>query len=112
MIRSSPYCRDVQVDPREVTVELETDEQGVAELLRQLVSQGVPVRSYADKDPTLEDVFMMVTRSYWALSKIEITLLMISMRISFFLIARAVSMAQYILTTTQIILTPTIATIG
>jgi ABC-2 type transport system ATP-binding protein len=63
IIRSSPYCRDVQVDDRQITVELETDDAGVAELLRQLVaSPGVRVRSYADKDPTLEDVFMMVTK--------------------------------------------------
>lgn len=62
IIRSSPHCRDVQVDNRQVTVELETDDQGVAELLRQLMSAGVAVRSFADKDPTLEDVFMMVTK--------------------------------------------------
>jgi ABC-2 type transport system ATP-binding protein len=62
VIRSSPYCRDVQVDDRQVTAELETDDRGVAELLNQLVAAGVSVRSYADKDPTLEDVFMMVTK--------------------------------------------------
>jgi hypothetical protein len=27
-----------------------------------MVAQGVGVRSYADKDPTLEDVFMLVTK--------------------------------------------------
>ena len=62
IIRSSPHCRDVQVEERQVTAELETDDSGVAELLRQLVVANVGVRSFADKDPTLEDVFMMVTK--------------------------------------------------
>jgi ABC-2 type transport system ATP-binding protein len=62
VIRSSPHCRDVQVDERQVTIELESDDQGVAELLRQLVSVGAQVRSFAEKDPTLEDVFMLVTK--------------------------------------------------
>jgi ABC-2 type transport system ATP-binding protein len=62
IVRSSPHCRDVQADDGRVTVELETDERGVAEVLRQLVTAGVQVRSYAEKDPTLEDVFMLVTK--------------------------------------------------
>lgn len=62
IIRSSPACRDVQIEDRQVTVELETDDAGVAELLQQLVRQNVPIRSYAEKDPTLEDVFMLVTK--------------------------------------------------
>jgi ABC-2 type transport system ATP-binding protein len=62
VIRSSPHCRDVQVAPQEIVAELETDDQGVAELLKQLIASGVGVRSYAEKDPSLEDVFMMVTK--------------------------------------------------
>jgi ABC-2 type transport system ATP-binding protein len=62
LIRSSPHCRDVQVDGRQVTVEFEADDAGVAELLRQLVHAGIGVRSFAEKDPTLEDVFMLVTK--------------------------------------------------
>ena len=62
IVRSSPHCRDVQVDGRQATVELETDDQGVAEILRQLISAGIEVRSFAEKDPTLEDVFMLVTK--------------------------------------------------
>ena len=63
IIRSSPYVRDVQVDNLIVTAELETDDSGVAEVLGQLNSDlGVKVRSFAEKDPTLEDVFMMVTK--------------------------------------------------
>ena len=62
VIRSSPYCREVQVEEQKVIAELETDDAGVAELLAQLMANQVEVRSYADKDPTLEDVFMLVTK--------------------------------------------------
>ena len=62
VIRSSPHCRDVQVEDHRATVELATDDKGVAELLNQLIAQRVNVRSFTDKDPTLEDVFMLVTK--------------------------------------------------
>lgn len=62
IIRSSPHLRDLQVEDHTVMCELETDDAGVADLLRQLVQQGVEVRSFADKEPTLEDVFMLVTK--------------------------------------------------
>ena len=62
VIRSSPFCRDVQVYDNRATIELETDDNGVAGLLQDLLSNQVKVRSYAEKDPTLEDVFMMVTK--------------------------------------------------
>ena len=63
IIRSSPYVRDVQVDNLMVTAELETDDNGVAEVLQNLNrDESVRVRSFAEKDPTLEDVFMMVTK--------------------------------------------------
>ncbi|MEY4180584.1 MAG: hypothetical protein RLY70_4158 [Planctomycetota bacterium] len=62
VIRSNPATRNVTVDEGSVTVELDTDDAGVAQLLRVMLSQGVEIRSYADKDPTLEDVFMLVTK--------------------------------------------------
>jgi ABC-2 type transport system ATP-binding protein len=43
-------------------VELEADDQRVASLLDELTRQGIRVRSFNDKDPTLEDVFMLVTK--------------------------------------------------
>ena len=62
-IRSSPFVRDVKVDKLMVTAELETDDNGVAEVLQSLNAENtVRVRSFAEKDPTLEDVFMMVTK--------------------------------------------------
>jgi ABC-2 type transport system ATP-binding protein len=62
VIRSSPHCRDVQVEDHQASVELETDDAGVAQLLEQLVANKVGIRSFAEKEPTLEDVFMMVTK--------------------------------------------------
>jgi ABC-2 type transport system ATP-binding protein len=62
VIRSSPHVRNVQVNSNSVTLELVTDDRGVAELLQQLVSQRVGIRSFAEKEPTLEDVFMLVTK--------------------------------------------------
>ena len=38
------------------------DDQGVAQLLDQLVTQGVGIRSFAEKEPTLEDVFISLAR--------------------------------------------------
>ena len=62
ILRSSPHLRDLTVDGSRITLELETDDQGVAQLLSQLIAAEVSVRSYAEKDPTLEDVFMLVTK--------------------------------------------------
>jgi ABC-2 type transport system ATP-binding protein len=62
VIRSNPHTRDVQVDDHQVTVELETDDEGVAALLSQLNASGARIRSFYEKEPTLEDVFMLVTK--------------------------------------------------
>ena len=62
VIRSSQFTRDVQVDDHSAIVELETDDQGVSDLLSQLIAHKVGVRSFAEKDPSLEDVFMLVTK--------------------------------------------------
>lgn len=62
VIRSQPHCRGVDITGNDVTVELDTDDEGVANLLDQLTAQGVRMTSFSDKDPTLEDVFMMVTK--------------------------------------------------
>lgn len=62
IVRSDPATRNVTLEEHSAIVELETDDAGIAALLDSLVRQGVGVRSFADKDPTLEDVFMMVTK--------------------------------------------------
>jgi ABC-2 type transport system ATP-binding protein len=62
MIRSMPEARDVQVENNHVTAELAADDEQVAGLLERLVAGGVRMSSFAEKEPTLEDVFMMVTK--------------------------------------------------
>jgi ABC-2 type transport system ATP-binding protein len=62
VIRSSPYVRNVAIDVNSCVVELEANDDQVNELLHQLVYNKVGVRSFAEKDPSLEDVFMMVTK--------------------------------------------------
>lgn len=62
ILRSSPYLRDIMIEDGRATVELEASGEAIADLLQQLVAAGVRVRSFAEKEPTLEDVFMMVTK--------------------------------------------------
>ncbi len=62
VIRSNPATRDVQVDGMRAMVELDGSDEVVADLLDELTRQRVRMRSFADKDPTLEDVFMLVTK--------------------------------------------------
>lgn len=62
IIRSNPEVRDLQVDGEEVTIEFSSPQHDSAAMLRQLVLADVEVRSFAEKEPTLEDVFMLVTK--------------------------------------------------
>jgi ABC-2 type transport system ATP-binding protein len=62
IIRSMPQTRDVQIDDQQVTVELAADDDQVAGLMEKLVAAGVRMSSFAEKEPTLEDVFMLVTK--------------------------------------------------
>jgi ABC-2 type transport system ATP-binding protein len=62
VIRSNPHLRNVHTDVQSAVVELATDDDGVTELLQQLVYNKVGVTSFADREPNLEDVFMMVTK--------------------------------------------------
>lgn len=62
VIRSSPHLRSLQVENQRVVAELATDDAGVADLLQQLIAQKVQLVSYGEKDPTLEDVFLTVTK--------------------------------------------------
>lgn len=62
ILRSSPALRALDVELDRVVAELETDDEGLAELMEQLLREGVRMRSFNDRDPTLEDVFMTVTK--------------------------------------------------
>ena len=62
IVRSQPETLSVDATDHTLRVELASDDEHLARLLSQLMAAGVPVRSFADKDPTLEDVFMLVTK--------------------------------------------------
>lgn len=62
LIRSDPNVRNVHVDTRSCLVEMAGEDADVERLIRQLSNAEVGLISFADKEPTLEDVFMMVTK--------------------------------------------------
>jgi len=62
IIRSLPEARDVQIENNHVTVELAAEDHQVAELLEKLIAGGVRMHSFAEKEPTLEDVFISLAR--------------------------------------------------
>lgn len=62
LLRSHPSLRSVEQTPTAVVAELETDDAGLSELMQQMIAAGVKMKSFNDRDPTLEDVFMTVTK--------------------------------------------------
>ena len=62
ILRSEPTLRGIDIDGNRATAEFETDDAGLADILTRLVHGGVKMKSFNDKDPTLEDVFMLVTK--------------------------------------------------
>ena len=62
LLRSDPKVRNVSVNTRSATVEFDGNDTDVQRLLRTLVAANCGLISFADKEPTLEDVFMMVTK--------------------------------------------------
>ena len=62
IIRSDPDVRDVQVDGSRVTIEFADANYNTAKMLAKLINNEVEVHSFAEKEPSLEDVFMTVTK--------------------------------------------------
>ncbi|MFC1596791.1 ATP-binding cassette domain-containing protein [Planctomycetota bacterium] len=62
ILRKTPETRDVRIEDSRVTVELAADEHQLAALMERLIAEGVRMHSFAEKEPTLEDVFMLVTK--------------------------------------------------
>lgn len=62
ILRSCPELRDIEIDGNRVLAEFEADEAQLAAIMTRLVEEKIPMRSFSDKEPTLEDVFMMVTK--------------------------------------------------
>jgi len=66
IVRSQPGAGDICLEGDLATVEFTGDDRQVAGLLERLVTAGIPVQSFAEKEPTLEDVFLMVTKGAMA----------------------------------------------
>ncbi len=62
ILRSCPELRDIEIQGNRVTAEFEADDAQLAAIMSRLVEEKIPMRSFNDKEPTLEDVFMMVTK--------------------------------------------------
>jgi ABC-2 type transport system ATP-binding protein len=62
VFRSFPETRDLTIDGNRVTVELAADDERLADLLDQLVAAGARIRSFSEKEPSLEDFFMSITK--------------------------------------------------
>ncbi|MCX7425593.1 MAG: ABC transporter ATP-binding protein [Planctomycetia bacterium] len=62
IVRGLPEARQVHVNGNSLTAELAIDDRQAAALMERLVAEGVRMRSFAEKEPTLEDVFMLVTK--------------------------------------------------
>jgi ABC-2 type transport system ATP-binding protein len=62
LIRSLPQTIQCHADGTRITVEIDTDDAGVASLLQSLLKSDLIVASFSEREPTLEDVFMSVTK--------------------------------------------------
>jgi ABC-2 type transport system ATP-binding protein len=62
LVRSDPHVKNVEVNTRSCTMEMTGSDADVQRLMRQLVAADCGLISFAEKEPTLEDVFMMVTQ--------------------------------------------------
>ena len=62
LIRSDPNVTSIETNDRGATIEMKGSDTDVERLLRQLVAADCGLVAFAEKEPTLEDVFMMVTK--------------------------------------------------
>ncbi len=62
LLREMPETRNVRVESDQVAVELSADDRRLAEILERLVAAGARVISFAEEEPTLEDVFLTITQ--------------------------------------------------
>jgi ABC-2 type transport system ATP-binding protein len=62
LVRSHPKVVNTELEEHGCIAEIEGDDADVQQILRQLVASDTGLISFADKEPTLEDVFMTVTK--------------------------------------------------
>jgi ABC-2 type transport system ATP-binding protein len=62
ILRSRPELRDIEIIENRVEAELEADDGQLSDIMKTLIDAGATMYSFNDQEPTLEDVFMMVTK--------------------------------------------------
>jgi ABC-2 type transport system ATP-binding protein len=62
LIRSHPKVHGCELMDHTITTEFSGNDQEIAELLQQLVADGVQVHTFTELEPTLEEVFMTITK--------------------------------------------------
>jgi ABC-2 type transport system ATP-binding protein len=62
ILRRHPALLDLREEADRVLVEVATDDEGLATIVDEFHREGVRFRSFADLEPTLEDVFLTVTK--------------------------------------------------
>jgi len=62
VIRRAAGLVDMRVEGSIVRAEIAADENQLADIVDRLHDERIRFHSFADQDPTLEDVFMMVTK--------------------------------------------------
>lgn len=62
ILRSCPELLDIDINGNRVSAELDATDEQLSAIMQRLNNEGIPMSSFNDKEPTLEDVFMMVTK--------------------------------------------------
>ncbi len=62
LVRSIPETQSCHADGNRITVELDADDEVVATLLNTLIAEQIRISTFSEREPTLEDVFMTVTK--------------------------------------------------
>jgi len=62
ILRRSPQLVDIRVEGNRVQLEIAATEEQLALIVDEFAREGVRFHSFADLEPTLEDVFMLVTQ--------------------------------------------------
>jgi ABC-2 type transport system ATP-binding protein len=62
MLGSDPHIANLRVDGNAVAFEFAGDDRQAAEILERLVATGAKMHFFGDREPTLQDVFMRVTK--------------------------------------------------
>ncbi|MBX3422564.1 MAG: ABC transporter ATP-binding protein [Pirellulaceae bacterium] len=62
ILRTRSELRNLEATGNRVEAELEASDDQLSDIMQQLFQAGATMHSFHDKEPTLEDVFMMVTK--------------------------------------------------